>query len=315
MRKNIFISIFVLASTSVFAQSVPTPPNTNTTTTTTPLPETPATPKVVSFYNYSYRSFVGVANPGPVNLIDGDMHMHVLALKYNLNEKWSARAGSAYVIHTFNVFDKRVPTNPSMENIHVEGFSDLRLSTGYSAFKNKVESLDFSLGLNVPTAVTLRDEMGRPLSPQDQFSSGTYDIMPVINYSYNLDDWTFTEKMDAVFHTGKNSIGYRLGDDFGFTTAVSYNVKKWLVPVLSARYTDRKELAINEFWNPRGANLKFGSGWEGTFSLRSGLPLKADQSIRLGFEAGAPIFKTSRTSQYIIGETLWYVATNLTASY
>jgi hypothetical protein len=291
---------------------------TPSSTTTTPTPVQNQPPKTSSFYGYQYRSFVGVANPGPVNLVGGEMQMHILALRYNIAEKIGVRVGAAYLIHTLN-FTMKDMANPSAplkeETVYVEGFSDLRPSVIYTHYKDSTGSLDFSAGLNLPTSPILKEETGKPLPPQDQFSSGTYDLMLAANYSYNLSDWTFSEKMDGVFHTGQNSAGYRLGDDFGFTTAVSYNAKPWLVPVLSARYTDRKDLAINEYYRPQKANVKYGSGWEGYFVLRSGMPLKADQSLRLGFEAGAPIFKTSRTSQYIVGETLWYVATNLTATY
>lgn len=312
---------FVIAFNLLLASAVASaqaPATTTTTTTVTPT-KVPTPAKVISFYNYSYRSFTGVSNPGPINLTNGDMHMHILALKYNFNENWALRTGAAYLIHTFN-FTMRDMSKPSVApqpmTVNVEGFSDLRSSVLYTAFKDRIQSLDFSMGLSFPTAPIINyEDSGRPLPPQEQFTSGTYDVMLVANYSHNIHDWGFAEKMDGVFHTGKNSAGYRLGDEFGFTTAVSYSVKPWLIPVFSARYTDRKDLAINEYWSPRKANVKYGSGWEGTFSIRSGMPLKADQSLRLGFEAGAPIFKTSRTSQYIVGETLWYVATNLTASY
>ncbi len=319
MTRNIFIIANLLLMTAMAtAQHTPMPPvGTSTTTTTQTKPPTPA--KASSYYHYSYRAFTGVSNPGPINLINGDMHMHILALKYNFNEKWAFRVGSAYLIHTFN-FTMKDMSNPGAPpqpmTVNVEGFSDLRSSVLYTVFKDRIQALDFSFGLSLPTAAILKyEDSGKPLPPQEQFTSGTYDVMLVANYSHNIDDWSFSEKLDGVFHTGRNSAGYRLGDDFGFTTAVSYAIKPWLVPVVSARYTDRKDLAINEYWSPKKTNMKFGSGWEGTLSLRSGIPLKADQSVRLGFEAGAPIFKTSRTSQYVVGETLWYVATNLTATY
>ncbi|OQW47537.1 MAG: hypothetical protein A4S09_15130 [Proteobacteria bacterium SG_bin7] len=318
MGKNIFVIGFTAIVVVAHAHNGVAQANSNpvtTSTTSATKVEIPKTPKVASYYGYSFRSFVGVSNPGPINLKDGDMQMHILALKYNMSEKWGWRVGSAYLVHNFNILDKRLAGNTKMQNIHVEGFSDLRLSAIYIALKDKTQSLDFSLGLNLPTAVTLKNDDGKALPPQEQFSSGTYDIMPVVNYSYNLNDWAFSEKLDAVFHTGENSIGYRLGDDFGFTTAVSYTAVPWLTPILSARYTDRKDLAVNNFWNPRSTNIRYGSGWEGAVGFRSGLPLTSNQNVRLGFEAGAPIFRTSRTSQYVVGETLWYASTNLTATY
>ncbi len=309
MKKTIIAITSILLWQNAFADGT-----SKTSTNQTQIP--PAPPKVSSYYGYSYRAFTGVPNPGSVNLIDGDMHMHVLSLRHNINEKWSWRVGSAYLIHTLN-FTMKVPGQPLQNmTVNVEGFGDVRTAALYTAYKNKVDALDFVLGLNVPTAPILKDEMtGKPLAPQDQFSSGTYDFMLAVNYAYNFNDWSFTEKLDGVIHTGKNSAGYRLGDDFGFTTAVAYNIKPWLVPVFSARFVDRKDLAVNEFHQPKKANVKFGSGWEGVLALRSGIPLKADMSMRLGFEAGAPVFKTSNTTQYTVGETLWYVATNLTASY
>lgn len=319
MRKNILkinlVSILVLTFTATVAVTQGTP--TSTTTAPTTQTEIPTPPKVVSYYGYSYRSFVGVKNPGPVNLTTGDMQLHVLSLKYNFNQKWAARAGSAYLIHNLNMEDKRpVPANMRQDNVFIEGFGDVRAAALYTVKKEKTESLDFVLGLNIPTAVILKDDSGKYLPPQDQFSSGTYDPMIAVNYSRTFENnVSIAQKLDWVFHTGISPAGYQLGDDFGATTSVSYSVKPWLIPALSARFTDRKDLAINNFHSPKRANVKFGSGWEGQLAIRSGMPLKADQSLRLGIEAGAPIFRTSNTSQYAVGETLWYIGSNLTATY
>lgn len=293
-----------LLSTSLqgFAQN-----ETSKTTASVPTP-LPQPTKVTAFYGYSYRSFTGVNSNGPVVLNDGDMQMHILALKYNANEKWAFRVGSAYLIHALNFSMMKQPMT-----VNVEGFSDVRASTFYTFFKEKTQSLDMSLGLNLPTAPILKDDFGKPLPPQDQFSSGTYDLMAAVNYAYNLEDWSFVQKLDTVKHTGISPAKYRLGDDFGFTTAVSYTAYKYLTPTLSARFTDRKDLDVNNLEKPKSAKINYGSGWEGVLSLKSGMPLNKERNLMLGVEAGAPIFRTSKTNQYAVGQTLWYAMTNVTA--
>lgn len=323
--KNNFFNVIMFASiinsVTVKAAEAPTPSNTlpNTTapaTTSTSTMETPQPAKkptkVTSFYGYTYRAFTGTGNGGPVVLDTGDMQMHILALKYHFNDRWALRVGSAYIIHTLN-FRMAMP-KPMEQSVFVEGFTDLRASAQLTALKDDKQSLDFTLGLNLPTSPLLKDpEFHTPLPPQDQFSSGTYDVMATTTYSYNLEQWTFSEKLDAVIHTGVNAIGYRLGDDFGSTTAATFAYRPWLMGTVSARFTDRKPIPVNNMDKSIRADVKQGSGWEGAIAVRSGLP--PINGIRIGFEAGAPFYNSSKTNQYTVGKTLWYASTNLTATF
>ncbi|MDZ4663190.1 MAG: hypothetical protein SGJ18_16385 [Pseudomonadota bacterium] len=269
----------------------------------------PKPSKIISYYGYVYRSFVGLsAGNSPVFLKEGDMQLHVLALRYNFTDKWAMRAGSAYLIHDLNFSMMNQPMEA-----HVEGFSDLRVSVVHGIYKNAGHSAEATLGLNLPTSPILKDEeTGEALPPQDQISSGTTDLMTTLTYAFSPNSWTFAQKMDSVIRMGENSIGYRLGDEFGLTSSVSYAVKPYFVPSLSARYTDRKRLGVNHMSQPHKADKYTGSGWEGSVALRSGIPLG---KIMIGAEVGAPFFRTSNTTQYTLGRTLWFASTSVTATF
>jgi hypothetical protein len=59
---------------------------------------------------------------------------------------------------------------------------------------------------------------------QIRTSSGTYDLLLGYTYRKQTDNWTWGGQVNGVIPTGKNSLGYELGNQFQATTWVS---RRW----------------------------------------------------------------------------------------
>jgi hypothetical protein len=109
------------------------------------------------------------------------------------------------------------------------GISDIKIYMLYGLLNKSNHQLLVSGGLSFPTGSILvagsADDMMYPnvrLPYAMQPGSGTYDILPCINYLYQHKKWTASSQVSATVRTGENAVGYRLGNEYVSNNWVAY---------------------------------------------------------------------------------------------
>jgi len=109
---------------------------------------------------------------------------------------------------------------------------DIRLMGLYVLNRGDRSQSHLNLGLSVPVGMLeSQTVMPSPTAPnlpyQLRTSSGTYDMILGYTYRGQTDNWTWGAQGTGIVRTGKNTLGYELGNEVDFTS--------WL----SRRLTDR----------------------------------------------------------------------------
>ncbi len=119
------------------------------------------------------------------------------------------------------------------------GLGDTKLYALYGILNKQRHQLLVSAGVSLPTGSitekgTTNDMMypGKRYPYSMQSGSGTYDLLPCINYLFAGREWIVASQVSAVVRTGENTIGYRLGNEYTSSNWVAY---KWL-DVLSSSF-------------------------------------------------------------------------------
>ncbi|CAH9017704.1 DUF3570 domain-containing protein [Candidatus Nitrosacidococcus sp. I8] len=115
--------------------------------------------------------------------------------------------------------------------------------------------IHLTTGLSAPTGhsgLTLNDQETDTSSPyfakalfyeyDMQLGSGTWDFLPSLTYTANLDRWSWGSQLDGVVHNGRNASGYALGDRFEAMTWGSYDIFNWLSFSMRGMYTMQGEV-------------------------------------------------------------------------
>ncbi len=317
----LFSQILLTAPVAPLSTPQPTPA---ATLTKPALAIVPRKPEIIgALYSFSLRASEGSGQNSSSRhgLKNGFMQNHTFSLRYALNDSLAVRLSNSFV-------DNRVTfvKNNREQDMAVAGMSDLKTYLVWTIFKNPIDWLEWNVGLSLPTAVLENDpQSGRPLPPFAQLGSGTLDLLTSFSYIYNLQKFVLSQKLEGVFHSGENSLGYRLGDDFGFSSTISYAFSSYFVPQFSLKYSDRKPQA-------NGASVKAlkiksvdddpvvqrnpfdrsGSSWEGSMAVRSVFTLAY---TRISVEAGTPVFHTSNSDRPAHGRTLWFGSINAAVSF
>jgi hypothetical protein len=165
------------------------------------------------------------------------MDMHMLGVMYAPNHRFTLSAMLPYLssemYHTIfpgaapliklNNGDSHFTTNSS-------GFGDVKLSSLIRLVHRGPHHFHGTLGLSLPTgSIGEKDSapgpggiLERQLPAAMQPGSGTFDLLPSVTYTYLADRWSAGVQVNAVLRTGKNSHGYRLGDQLEVTSWFAY---------------------------------------------------------------------------------------------
>jgi hypothetical protein len=118
------------------------------------------------------------------------------------------------------------------------GIGDIKLYALYGILQKPHHEVLAGLGMNIPSGSTaLKGEPGDMMYPNKrlpyamQTGSGTYDLMPCINYLYRQKKTAMGAQLSSVIRTGYNHIGYRLGNELALNSWLAY---QWLKQVSSS---------------------------------------------------------------------------------
>ena len=161
------------------------------------------------------------------------MDMHMLMVMYGVSNRLTLMG-----MLNYNVMSMDMSMLPGSMHMHMagmtmgtetmdmrmnsSGFSDVKLTALYGLINKPNHHLLLSGGLSIPVGSI--EVMGGASSmyagqrvPYNmQLGSGTWDLLPGINYLYQKNKITFSSQITSVIRTGYNNVGYKLGNEFTF---------------------------------------------------------------------------------------------------
>lgn len=173
------------------------------------------------------------------------MNMHMLMGMYGITNRLSAMVMVNYnslsmQMEMFVPGGHHHPGSAETTPSHImesSGLGDTKAYLLYGLLHKRQHQLLVSGGMSFPTGSILvtgkDDDMMYPnnrLPYNMQLGSGTYDVLPCVNYLFQQGKFTASTQVSAVIRTGYNPVGYRLGNEFTSNSWVAY---KWL-PFLSS---------------------------------------------------------------------------------
>lgn len=205
-------------------------------------------------YRYMYMDMDGMRN-GDSRISSSDvfaenyivtpesmsMDMHMLGLMYGLTDKLTLTLMGNYIE---NEMEHRIVSQAVADTINAgatgfttqtSGIGDTRLGGLYRFYLKENRKAHFGLGVSLPTgSIDEKDRipgMGGPANRQlpapMQLGSGTFDLLSSLTYVQQFADWSYGAQPYAVVRLeDENNNGYRLGNVYGATTWLGYNLNK-----------------------------------------------------------------------------------------
>jgi hypothetical protein len=197
------------------------------------------------------------------------------------------------------------------------GLGDVKLSVAYGILKKENVQLSFFGGISIPTGSAYKtgkanDPMysNKRLPYAMQTGSGTFDLMPAINYLYQNNNLACSFQLSSTLHPWYNSLGYRYGNEATINAWFSY---KWSSFMSSSIRTEAsasdKILGYDQdvfYYNEPSANPQNYGGkkiiaYAGcVFQTKKGC-LK---NHRLGIEYGLPLLQSVNGIQMKLSQTI-----------
>lgn len=163
----------------------------------------------------------------------------------------------AYLPFQHNEIDSQTAAGGSYKT----GFTnpgDIRISALYVVNRGDRSQQHLNLGINIPVGfLEQQTQLGQAPSPSTTFpnlpyqvrtSSGTYDMLLGYTYRKQTDFWTWGGQVNAVIPTGKNTLGYEVGNQFEATAWLS---RRW-----SERWSTSARLDSHVVGNFRGSDAR-----------------------------------------------------------
>ena len=157
------------------------------------------------------------------------MALHMVEVMYGLTDRLTLMAMLGYqqaAMESRTVQGTRFETSAS-------GPNDLQLAVHYALHPGATHYLVGLLGVQVPLGrVDVRDDTpmgtGQPLPYPMRPGSGTWDLVLGLTSIHRLGDWNLGVHGDALWRTGTNRYGYRLGHRVHAGAWVTYRVRAWM---------------------------------------------------------------------------------------
>ncbi len=200
----------------------------------------------------------------------GNMHMnmHMLMAMYGLSNRLTLMGMLNYnnstmemkmlsgTSHTHN----GVSSDEMDNTVNAAGIGDLKIHALYGLINGNRHHLLLSVGFNIPTGkINLEGKTNTMYADQRlpyamQAGSGTYDLMPTVNYLFQKGRISWSSQISSMIRTGYNNVGYRLGNE------VSTN--HWLALRWAKNFSSsvRMEYSASEYIKGRDKTLY--SGYE-----------------------------------------------------
>ena len=151
--------------------------------------------------------------------------MHMFGMMYGLTDTLTVVANIPYTKVTMDQVTRMGPDF----TLQSKGVGDVKIAGLYTLYEKERSKLIFNAGLSLPTgSINAADDTpagsDQRLPYTMQLGSGTYDVLSKLTYTYGEDNWAWGSQLNAIFRTGENDNGYRLGNQYGFSIWASRNV-------------------------------------------------------------------------------------------
>lgn len=244
------------------------------------------------------------------------MHMHMIMGMYGLSDKITLMAMMNVISNTMymNMYSNMSHTQRIMHAGHdhqndmhhddmamkSSGISDTKLHVLYGAVDNSLHLLVFSMGINLPTGkIHLKGDGKHVYSTEQrlpymmQTGSGTWDVMPAVNYLYRKNKLSLSTQISATIRTRSNSVGYRFGHEAIFNNWASwhffpaFNISTRCETSLSGSIKG-KDPTLYTIYEPAANPANYGGFRLNTYV---GYGIHFAKYIRLAVEYGMPLYQ------------------------
>ncbi len=192
---------------------------------------------------------------------------------------------------------------------HADGIGDLHVMGMYTLIGDILKGghrLVLDAGVSFPTgSINKQDHrLGNPANPLQkleypmQLGSGTYDVLPGLTYLGDIGRWSWGAQNMNTVRLGRNSSGYRFGNQYQLTAWGAYGVTDWFAPYvrLDGRIWDNITGADPAYGAvPTSAeaspNLQAGERINMLFGFNLYAPRGVLKGNRLTVEGGIPVYE------------------------
>lgn len=142
------------------------------------------------------------------------MRMHMLGAMYGITDQLTIMAMGGFADKEMD----HIRRNGSTFLMEKEGITDTKVSAMYEFYNDGTHRLQFNAGLSLPTG-DFNDRMpsGMIFAYPMQLGSGTYDLMPGVNYSAHEGKWAWGAQINSTLRLHDNNRGYNAGTRYQLT--------------------------------------------------------------------------------------------------
>ena len=256
-----------------------------------------------------------IVDPSGLNFmvapLDMDMAMHMLGAMYGLTDDLTLMAMFPYLESDMNHQHR----NGSSFAASSSGIGDVRLAVQHSSRRIGFDTFVMSIEVSIPTgSVTESNDAGSRLPYPMQIGSGSIGLTPALAYLETAGPWNWGTLLQATAHLNDNDEGYRLGKSAELTSWLLRRVNGWLsasgrIDARTWGNIDGDDGSLNPMMAPTArADLRAGTRISVLGGLDVAMPGGAFEGLRLGVEAGVPVYQNLDGPQL---ETDWTVTAGM----
>jgi hypothetical protein len=119
--------------------------------------------------------------------------------------------------------------------MRTSGIGDVKLNALYGLINSPNQQLVLSAGISLPIGTNnVKGATEDAMYPNKnypyamQMGSGTFDILPCVNYLFQKNNVTFSTQIAAIIRTSNNAMGYKLGNEATLNSWVAYQLLPFL---------------------------------------------------------------------------------------
>lgn len=235
--------------------------------------------------------------------------MHMFSAMYGITDTINLMVMSSYVEKRMTMITfagMKGTTRLGISEGSTEGLGDTTVALAFKLWQGQGQRLNGNIGVSIPTASIT--ERGRMLSPMGmmmdmrsaygmQLGTGTYDLVPSLTYLGGSGRLGWGAQIKGrIALEDENDEGYRWGNLYEATAWLSYKLTDGLSGTARLAASTQDEI--------HGQDPQIGGIFQGTYpefyggerieaflGLNGHMPLGEGRMIRVGIEAGVPLYQ------------------------
>jgi hypothetical protein len=251
------------------------------------------------------------------------MDMHMLMGMYGITNRLTVMAMAQYISNnmTMDMFTKNghVHGSTATENATIThamstaGIGDMQIHLLYGLILQPNHQFLLSAGASIPSGnIQIKGKMDDAMYPHRsypyamQLGSGTYDVLPCVNYLYEKEKLTFSTQLSGVIRTAFNENGYHFGNEATLNSWLAY---AWLPSFsnsvrVAGNVTDKiygRNTDVYIYNEPSANPANYGGK---NVQAYIGSVFRWKNTLRLSVEYGLPLYQNLHGTQMKLQQTL-----------